>query len=244
MKDMLEPMPQHVQALLREAPRPRPPDGAKERVLAQMVATLAASPSLSPAAPRGTYRMRSRFWRLFGSWGLPASAAAFALGAGSGALVVERTHRQPLQPERVAVTVRAAQEPLPLPAPEKTSSGAQGVVKTHPASHANYLRTLKPSAPPVRVLAAAQPLLAQEQQLLETARTALVRREIPAALAALREHTDRFPAGQLIQERDSLWIQVLIASDEREEAQARAQAFHERFPDSLLGPLVDEALRQ
>ena len=56
-------------------------------------------------------------------------------------------------------------------------------------------------------------------------------------------HALRFPEGQLTEERESLWVQVLVTSGRFDEARQRAQHFRRRYPDSLLLPGVNETLR-
>ncbi len=86
--------------------------------------------------------------------------------------------------------------------------------------------------------------LAAERSLLGTARTALTRGNGSAALAALNSHARQFPRGQLREERESLWIQALALSGQGDEANARARSFKKTYPNSLLGPAVDETLRK
>jgi hypothetical protein len=84
--------------------------------------------------------------------------------------------------------------------------------------------------------------LAAEQHLLDTARTALAKGEPAAALAPLELHAQRFPKGKLSEEREALSVRVLALLGRDDEARARADGFHRRFPGSLFTPAVDNAV--
>ncbi len=85
--------------------------------------------------------------------------------------------------------------------------------------------------------------LAAERALLEIARTALARGQVEAALDAVQRHARRFPRGQLVEERESVWIQALVAGERSAEARQRAAEFRRRFPQSILRPVVEAAVR-
>ncbi len=85
--------------------------------------------------------------------------------------------------------------------------------------------------------------LALERLLITEAQSALARRAAPQALAALSRHERFFPSGALAEERDALWIQALVQGGHDPEAQARGRLFRAEHPDSLLLPMVEQALR-
>lgn len=84
--------------------------------------------------------------------------------------------------------------------------------------------------------------LAREQRLLEHARSALSRANYGVALARLEEHADWFAQGELVEEREALWIKVLALTREMQAARLKAQQFKARYPRSVLLPLVEGAL--
>jgi hypothetical protein len=90
--------------------------------------------------------------------------------------------------------------------------------------------------------AAAGHALASEMPLLDAAREALARRDADAAIAAAREHEQRFPMGQLEPQREALLIQALVLGGRDTEARARAARFRHDFPASILLPAIDRAL--
>jgi hypothetical protein len=76
--------------------------------------------------------------------------------------------------------------------------------------------------------------LAAERGLLDGARGALARGEAGEALAAAERHAHDYPDGVLVEEREALSIKALVALGRRDEAQARARAFEQRFPNGLM----------
>jgi type IV secretory pathway VirB10-like protein len=85
--------------------------------------------------------------------------------------------------------------------------------------------------------------LAAERTLIEQARTAFARNQGEAALAALGRHLRAFPDGELREERESLMVQVLVGLERYDEARRAGARFRRRFPQSIFGPVVEEALR-
>lgn len=84
--------------------------------------------------------------------------------------------------------------------------------------------------------------LAAERKLLDAARTALARGEPQAGIGALEQHVKRFPKGTLSEEREALYVRVLVAMGDSEAARARAEGFQRRFPSSIFTPVVERAL--
>jgi hypothetical protein len=85
--------------------------------------------------------------------------------------------------------------------------------------------------------------LAAERALIEQARTALAREQSAAALAALERHARDFPQGELEEERESLRVQALVGLAQFGEARKIGARFHRRFPRSIFGAVVDQALQ-
>ena len=84
--------------------------------------------------------------------------------------------------------------------------------------------------------------LGAERALIEQARTALAREKSAAALAVLERHARDFPQGELQEERESLQVQALVGLERFEQARKLGARFHRRFPRSIFGTVVDEAL--
>ena len=82
-----------------------------------------------------------------------------------------------------------------------------------------------------------------ERLLIEQATSALGRGQGADALAACAEHVNRFPAGQLAEEREIVAIRALVSLGRKAEATTRAEQFRKKFPESLLLDVVNEAVR-
>ncbi|MFH0900959.1 MAG: hypothetical protein V2A73_10050 [Pseudomonadota bacterium] len=84
--------------------------------------------------------------------------------------------------------------------------------------------------------------LAAERAILGQARSFLAQGKPMAAIKAAARHAQRFRAGQLTEEREALSIQALIAAGRSEAAIDRANSFRQRFPRSILLPVVEQAI--
>ena len=84
--------------------------------------------------------------------------------------------------------------------------------------------------------------LTRERELLDVARAALGRGRPEDALTAAERHAQNWPRGYLVEEREVVWIQALLATGRRPEAEEKAKQFHKVFPQSILMPAVDAAL--
>jgi hypothetical protein len=85
--------------------------------------------------------------------------------------------------------------------------------------------------------------LAEERALLDRARRQLASGEPARALSFLEEHGRRFAKGELAEEREAMWVNVLALLGRKEQAKARGDAFQARFPNSLMSANVRAALR-
>jgi outer membrane protein assembly factor BamD (BamD/ComL family) len=78
-----------------------------------------------------------------------------------------------------------------------------------------------------------------EPLLIDRARAALRRRLLDEATLALDRHAREFPAGQLVEEREVLRIEVAVVRGDLDAARALAAAYRARFPDGFLRGTVD-----
>jgi hypothetical protein len=143
---------------------------------------------------------------------------------------------------RVAVVAPAA-APLPPPPPRPAP-----VVEAQPEPAApSVVRAENPRPRPEHAAKTEtrerDRNLAAERALIEQARTALAREQGAAALAMLERHARDFPGAELAEERESLHVQALVSLERFEQARKVAAAFHRRFPRSIFGAVVDEALK-
>lgn len=247
MKDEdIPPLPDDLQALLKASPRPSPPEGFEAKVLARIKQSVPPSGGGGGSPAPGSAGQLAGAGARMGSWGIPVSVAALVVGLAGGMLLGRQ-----LAPKPEAVVVAPTkQEVQPVvvapPLPEREPEVNPPPVEEKPP----VLAINKPKATkaPTREsavdagVAARDIALSEERGLIEVARTSLARRDSARALQAISEHANRFPSGQLAEEREVLWVQALAASGDLAGARKKAAEFQRRFPESMLQPAVDAAL--
>jgi hypothetical protein len=127
-------------------------------------------------------------------------------------------------------TASAVEAPRPAPSPARA-----------PAVHAKPAAAIEPPAAPKPDLVAPDVQLAAETALLERARAALARGWADAALEAIDQHRNRFPEGQLQEEREALGVVALAHAGRSDDAHRQAQVFAKQFPSSLWLDQVESA---
>jgi len=176
-----------------------------------LAAAMARATAIAPTAPP-----RWRRW---------ASLAAVAAVAGALGYVAGRWDAPPpaSAPEvRAAAAADAAPPPDAAPAP---APDAAPVPDAAPPP---------PKAPPRRASGEMN-----EPLLIDQARAALRRKLVDEALRALERHEREFPDGQLVEEREVLFIEAEILKGQLPAARARIERYRARFPDGLLRDYVD-----
>ncbi len=168
------------------------------------------------------------------------AAAAFAVGAGTGVAI-----------QRAAAPPPAPVAPLPsftAPAPEPTliansrsiaptASASDSAIPTAPPALPNPLPV--PSATVAPSATSSDADLAAERALIDRARSALARGDVPACLDATSAHAKRFPSGRLGEERELVAIQALAKDGQIALARARANRFRKTYPKSMFLPAID-----
>ncbi len=91
---------------------------------------------------------------------------------------------------------------------------------------------------------AEMPAASREAAILREAWAATEQGDPFAALRALEQHAAEFPEGTLVEERDALWVRVLVDAVEYNEARERARAFLEKHPESIHRAAVQRALAE
>jgi hypothetical protein len=84
--------------------------------------------------------------------------------------------------------------------------------------------------------------VAEERAILDPARTALGRGDGASALDGVKRHEQKFPRGQLTEEREAIAVQALVVLHRGDEARARGGRFLAKYPNSVLAPAVKAAL--
>jgi len=219
------------------------PFAAKARVFSRVQQTMAEVEASGRAAMDVAQDARTAARRLsgaaFGKVALrPAWIAATALVAGGVAgAAVHAALSRPV--ERIVYVDRFVGAPS---APPQTSAAI--LEETNPAPTERALRTHTSGSVASGAGAPSVFGLAEERALLDQARKALQAGDNGETERVVESHARRFPSGLLVEEREALAIKAQVNSGRRAEALARAEKFRERFPKSLFGPSVREALER
>ena len=237
----LESLPSDLQSLLAGERNAYPEDGAlKEAVLVhvEMVAVLAGThgPGGSETAAATGHAGAGAASTLKGAaLGklIAVGLASFVAGGAVGAGVTQ--NRAPV-----------AANPARLPtAPLAQAVSPPTDVETTIAVSALPLAPSSPAPPrasaPSRGSANAAGDLTRERELLDVARAALARGRPEDALAAGERHARQWPHGDLVEEREVVMIQALVAAGRKSDAALRAAQFRATFPKSVLLPVVNTA---
>ena len=234
-------LPSDPLTLLRATADVAPPEAVAARLALRLASVVSASagpaiavgPSAPAAIPGPDWRvLAGRFLR----WSAAPLGVGIAIGASGQALLTGAA--RPAQSARSAASV-AWVAPAPAVAPVGVAppvpvevSAEAAVVVTKPTMSVGSTE----SSPPRNTLV-------EERGLLDRARRELASDEPARALTFLEQHAQRFGRGQLSEEREAMWVNVLVLLDRKEEAKARGEAFQARFPNSLMGASVRAALR-
>jgi hypothetical protein len=228
-----------VDLVVAERRRPEAPLAAKEEVLDGLNALLMGGgvpPELggvAPPAPPSISVPRA----------LALAAVTFALGGVVGAYW---QHRRAAPPELAPAP--PVSTPVTSGAPSAASSPLLPPVASRPSASSvpeppSRAAPVVPSVKSASDASTADVSLAKERLLIDRARAAIARGRAVDAQQAVDEHAREFPRGQLAEEREALAVQALAQAGRTREATQRAAAFRKRWPDSVLTPVVDEAVR-
>lgn len=210
-------LPSDPLVLLREVGDVTPPEGAAARIAARLALGAGAGSAVAAASGDSAWQV---FAERFVRWSVAPLGVGIALGMGGQALVDRARHLAPPLPSAAASvsTIPALEllEVAPLPQPSTVDE------KPTPKNSASTL--------------------VEERTLLDKARRQLASDEPALALGFLEQHAQRFARGALVEEREAMWINVLVRLGRNDEAKARGEQFQARFPKSLMGASVRAAL--
>ncbi|WP_437898680.1 hypothetical protein [Sorangium sp. So ce124] len=195
----------------------------------------------------------------------PRAAEAFGVAPATASptqeATLEATQEEPALPAKAEPAVASATEPAPRAEASPAPRAAASITNVAPASQGTGLaRQVPSSVPAATAVPAVDPLpreprseevaqspaaptsvlpnsvLSDELRLIDTARAALQRGDVPLALRLTAEHAARFPGGSLAIERDVLRVDALVAGGRIAEAASHACAFVARSPRSAQAP--------
>jgi TolA-binding protein len=251
-KPPIEPLPAEIASLLERERAAYPEDAAaKSAVFARVEMALVltgagpvAHGSGAPQAPGGNPAAGSSAAAVKGATVgkiVALAVASFVAGGVSGGAVVSRTLRPGAPQPSPVVTTPAATVNTATPGDPSATAAPPATPAATEAPAATALASATAPAPPRASSTTGD--LTRERELLDVARAALERGRPKDAVAAAKQHAQKWPHGYLAEEREVVLIQALVADGDVREAQDRAAQFHRSFPRSMLGPAVDSAIR-
>jgi hypothetical protein len=241
-----EGLPGDVKRLLLAEQDAMPSESVAARMEEQIARRLREEPA--PRERRSWRLQRRSLLALIPGWAVPV--AAFALGSSATIGITSAVHEigrhAPRRAASQAPATPVAPSPVEPPAAVEGSppppaplvlppGGLDGGILAPPASRRAVAS--QSQGPPMR------DNLDRERALIDRARTALYRGADETALRYLDECAKEFPAGQLVEEREALWIQSAAGAGKYWLARERGLAFSKRYPHSLLLPAIEEVLR-
>jgi hypothetical protein len=233
--DPLEPVDPSLAALFGdERARGTAPPGTKERVLGRLLVSIGPPPGGGSGGSGGQSGGGVAAASAGMGKGLPILGAFLIGGAVGGTIVAVAKPAHVVYVDRVVEASIAA----PVPPPPRAPSEDTRPVLPSPS-------VVEPEAPlanPSSSAPSRDVALAAERAILDIARTALGRGDGVHALEATNRHAREFPRGQMTEEREAIAVQALAKLGRKEEAAARGARFKERYPGSVLTPVIDAAL--
>jgi hypothetical protein len=226
-------LPEGWEALSREdAVALGPPAGAKERVRLQLMATLGLAAGLGAAGAVATGAAAGSASSLptegllgglvkallFKKAVVLTVLAATAVTSGTVAYVEVRERKEAARRVAAVAAAPVAPKVTPLPIPQPVPAVEE---------------------PPPSV----KDTLGDERLLLDDARRAIAQTRLHEAEELLERHAQLFPQGHLGEEREALFIRLLVRQGHLAEANKRAARFRKAHPHSIQQPGIDEALR-
>jgi hypothetical protein len=246
MKEPVDRVPPYVGELLAaERAAPPPSRAAEARVYRRVVVTVGAATATGAATTAAA--AKDAGGGVLASFAAKATiVAVVATSAGATGVIAFRRHAE-TTPPRVAARADVGRARAVAPARDEAN------VVSPVAPPAALANTLAPdprarrSGPPAAARGPSSEdgaQLASESALVESARGALAAHDLARALALLEQHARLHRDGQLMEEREALWVRALAAKGDGTAARARAAELARRFPHSIQLDVVSAVLEE
>lgn len=262
MTDEPNPFSDDVMKALRESAQARAPGAARARVAARLTTVGAGVLSGAASAAASSVKVTAGVASLSGLALSKTFGVGLALGVGTALAaysvgpVTQHAKSQATRPpfaSSAAVPARAAPRAMAPQTPEPAARPAvpdEAVpASPTPASPAAVNPTPElPRAPRASATetsaapAEATRGLAEQQALLDSARSLLRTGDPAGALDAVHRHNASFPRTMFQEEREALAIRALVALGRVAEARARTDVFARRYGSSLALPALQKAI--
>lgn len=161
------------------------------------------------------------------------------LAGAVGGVFADRWYQRSHTPT-VNVLRSPLQQVVTVPTPNATSVGVN-LVENTPIEHPHTVVAPQPTYS-ATILSAPVSTLTAERELLDAARATLARGEPQTGIVFLEKHAKQFPKGMLTEEREALYVRILVTSGAHESALARAENFRLKFPNSIFMPVIERAI--
>jgi TolA-binding protein len=191
--------------------------GAKQRLL-RRVGWMSLVSVLTSYARDAAAALNAKSLTLLAGLGVAVGVGAYALTAPSPLTPVAH-------PAPVATPAAPAPPPMAVPDEPTPEEGAESA-----RAEASAATARKTGAPRKAI----DPLLGEEIELFDAARTAARNGQAGQALLLLDEYAKSFPSGRFSLEAAALRIESLAATGKHAQARTLAQRFIARHPKSLL----------
>ena len=164
-----------------------------------------------------------------------AALGGLVVGGGAGYVTGVRTSVPPTPASEIAAPSAVVGVDAGGVGHEMPSSSNTPAVPSTPVAKGGSESSRPVAAPSMAVRGD----LRRERELIDAAGAALRAGNPDQALADAERHAQRFPAGQLAEDREVLAVRALLALGRSAEARARAQRAKTRFPGGSLGGVMD-----
>lgn len=223
------------------APDPEVVDRAIER--AKERAESLGPSSSEPRPPAGRAPPSAPSGAPFGVKALALSGFVGALvgGAVTYAWVAPPASPAPVPSASISIAIAppsSSVAPSPDVSPSGTAAASAVVVDTSKAGPSASV-SARPSASAAPSSLTSSGDLVRERELVDAARAALSKGHPDETLRLLREHEQRFGAGQLVEEREALFVVAFARSGKKDAARGRLAAFRRAHPTSPMLPTLE-----
>jgi hypothetical protein len=212
-----------------------PPEGAKERVRLHLAATLGLAAGLGAAGAVATSAAAGSAGSLPTEGLLGGLAKVLLFKKAVVVCVLAATALTGGTAAYVQVRARSKQAAQPLSLPKERAAPVPHVAQA-PGVPA-------PVAPMEEPAGAPKETLGEERLLLDDAQRAIAQGRLREAQELLERHAQLFPEGRLSEEREALFVRLLVREGRTTEAARRAARFKKEHPHSIQQPGIDQALR-
>ncbi len=222
-----------------------PPDEAKQRVQRRIAVTLGLGAGFAAATAASSTAAAASI-AAAGSAGTAGSAGA----TGGGAAAATGIAGTLLAKKALIIGVAAAVSvgggtAAYLEVRSERARSRPAVVAPAPARAPVAPPVVAPPPPePAPVESAPPETLGEERLMLDRARIDIAQGRLAQARSLLAGHAEKFPEGQLAEEREALIIRLLVREGRESEARSRAARFRQQHPRSIQLPGIADALRE